>query len=306
MQSFLIAGLWALGVAGLAWYFGQAATQITYVTLADGRRQERKLPLLFRLLLPLVPNVRPWAVSLMRAREKEELDRRLVSAGFEGLLSVDEYLSLRVLVPLVGGPVFIGVIALVCSVVPAEAFGDVLRSRQIYVDIMLVLYLFLYPAFWLSTAVRQRHRSMEKALPFVLDLMTLSVEAGLDFMTAMKRIVTTRSMDSLGEELLRAIREVQLGKTRREALRDMANRTQHSDILGVVHALVQADELGVSIGNILRIQSDQVRTRRYQRAEKLAHEAPVKMLFPLLVFIFPTVFLVLLGPVLLDLFRQGF
>ena len=158
---------------------------------------------------------------------------------------------------------------------------------------------------WLRTTLRERHRSIERALPFVLDLLTLSVEAGLDFMTAIKRILDHRAVDPLGEELLRAFREVQVGKTRREALRNMAYRAMQQDLGGVVNSLVQADELGVSIGYILRVQSDQMRSRRFQRAEKLAQEAPVKLLFPLIAFIFPSVFIVLLGPVLLELFRHG-
>jgi tight adherence protein C len=112
-------------------------------------------------------------------------------------------------------------------------------------------------------------------------------------------------VDALGEELIRAFREVQLGRTRREALRLMAERINQSDVSSVVSALVQADELGVSIGNMLRIQSDLMRTRRFQRAEKLANEAPVKMLFPLTVFIFPSVFMVLLGPILVQWLRAG-
>jgi tight adherence protein C len=151
-----------------------------------------------------------------------------------------------------------------------------------------------------------RHLSIQRALPYVLDLLTLSVEAGLDFMTAIKRILDYRAMDPLGEELLRMFREVQIGKTRREAMRNMADRAMHPDLNGVVHSLVQADELGVSIGSILRIQADQMRQKRFMRAEKLAQEAPVKMLFPLIFFIFPAVFVVLLGPVLLELFKHGF
>jgi len=105
---------------------------------------------------------------------------------------------------------------------------------------------------------------------------------------------------------IRVIREIQLGKTRREALRDMSIRVNLPDLRSVVNALVQADELGVSIGAILRIQADQIRQRRFERAEKLANEAPVKMLGPLLFFIFPSVFLILLGPIVARLLEQGF
>jgi tight adherence protein C len=138
----------------------------------------------------------------------------------------------------------------------------------------------------------------------MLDLLTLSVEAGLDFMSAMQRIVERRRLDALGEEFVRVLREIQLGKTRRVALKDMADRVDHPDIRLVVNSLVQADELGVGISAILRIQADQMRMRRFERAEKQANEAPVKMLFPLVAFIFPAVFLVLLGPIILQILRQ--
>jgi tight adherence protein C len=138
----------------------------------------------------------------------------------------------------------------------------------------------------------------------MLDLLTLSVEAGLDFMSALQRIVERRRLDALGEEFVRVLREIQLGKTRRVALRDMSERVNHPDVRTVVNSLVQADELGVGISAILRIQADQMRQRRFERAEKQANEAPVKMLFPLVAFIFPAVFLVLLGPIILQILRQ--
>lgn len=297
--------LWALAAGGLAWYVGQAALEIRYVTLADGRLQERKLPLLFRLLLPLAPNLTGWLNRPALSREREQIEKRLTASGYEGLLDAPSYMALRLLVPLVGGPVIIGLLALVLQSLPGGP-GDVLRQRQISFYVILMLLLYLQPSAWLRGAIRQRHRAFERALPFVLDLLTLSVEAGLDFMSGLKRILEHRAMDPLGEELLRTQREVQVGKTRREALRMLGQRAQHPDISAVVNALVQADELGVSLGAILRIQADQMRVRRFQRAEKLAQEAPVKLLFPLVAFIFPAVFIVLLGPILLELLRHQF
>ena len=136
-----------------------------------------------------------------------------------------------------------------------------------------------------------------RALPFVLDLLTLSVEAGMDFMSALARNAERKRPDALNEELLQMVREIQLGMPRRTALNNLAARTGEANLKSVVHALVQADELGVSVGAILRIQSDQLRARRFDRAEKLANEAPVKMLGPLLLCIFPAVFVILLGPI---------
>jgi len=137
-----------------------------------------------------------------------------------------------------------------------------------------------------------------------LDMLTLSIEAGMDFMLALQRNVEKRAIDPLGEELIRVIREIQLGAPRRVALKAMSLRVDIPDVRSVVNALVQADELGVSVGMILRIQADQIRLHRFERAEKLANEAPVKLLAPLLLFIFPSVFLILLGPILYRVFQS--
>jgi tight adherence protein C len=130
------------------------------------------------------------------------------------------------------------------------------------------------------------------------------VEAGLDFMNAMQRIVERRELDAIGEEFIRVLREMQVGKTRRTALLDMAGRVDQRDVRSVVNALVQADELGVGIASILRIQAEQMRSRRFEHAEELAHKAPVKMLGPLVLIVL-AVFLVLLGPFILQLMRAA-
>jgi len=304
-QMIAIDTLWALSIGGLVWYIGHVWTQMTYVTLADGRKQERRLPMMFRFLLPLAPNVMPFFRTQRFEKMREDINRRIVMAGYEGLISAEEFLSLRVLTPLVLGVVLCIALALAVTHMP-ERMARGFASRQIFLDPMFFLLGFIWPGMWLGKAIRMRHRQIERALPFVLDLLTLSVEAGMDFMSAIKRIIERRTIDALSEELIRAFREVQLGRTRREALKMMADRTGQTDVSSVVAALVQADELGVSIGNMLRIQADLMRMRRFQRAEKLANEAPVKMLFPLLAFIFPSVFIVLLGPILVQWLKSGF
>ena len=120
----------------------------------------------------------------------------------------------------------------------------------------------------------------------------------MDFISALQRNCKLRRLDPLNEELLRMTKEIQVGLSRKEALRNMADRVRQPDLKSVAYALIQADELGVSIGSILRIQSEQLRSRRFDRAEKLAAEAPVKMLGPLMLCIFPAVFIILLGPIL--------
>lgn len=304
-MDFFTANLAALmagaAAAGIGWYCATMAQQITYVTLADGRRQERSIPLLFRMLLPLCHNVAPLVRHRAFTRARELTTRQLVSGGFEGLLTADEVLSLKILLPIFAAIFWFPLVGMACS-----SGGNYIRHMAPLLLVMGPLWFYVYPSFWLRGAVNARHSSIRKALPFVLDLLTLSVEAGLDFMTALQRNIERRQMDPLGEELLRVIREIQVGKTRREALRDMGRRVDLAELRSVVGSLVQADELGVSIGAILRIQADQMRQRRFERAEKLANEAPTKMLMPLMLCIFPSVFLILMGPIVLKVARQGF
>ncbi len=297
--------LWGVSTAGIAWYVLTVARQVTYITLADGRRELRSLPLIFRVLLPLTPNIIPLFRLSAFERMRKRVRRDLVSAGFEDLINADELLSMRFLMPLLLGPVWIYFIYATVSAIPGK-FGAALVDNQILFDLIGLLLTSLYPAIWLKSTLKQRHLAIQRAMPFVLDLLTLSVEAGMDFMTALQRTSEHGKMTALNEELLRVIRQIQLGKTRRDSLRDMIERVNHSDVTTLLNAIVQADELGVSLGAILRIQSDQIRNKRFERAEKLANEAPIKLLFPLLFFIFPSVFLILLGPVIMELLRRGF
>ena len=248
--------LWSAAAVGLAWYLASVASEVTYVTLADGRRQERSIPVVFRALLPFAPNFFGLVRRPLFRASVERAGALLVQGGFEGLISGEEFVALQLMM------------------------------------------LWVIPAWWLRMAVRRRHVSIQRSLPFVLDLLTLSVEAGMDFINALQRNSRSQKLDPLGEEMLRMTREIQVGASRKEALRRMADRVRQPDLRSTALALIQADELGVSIGSMLRIQSEQLRSRRFDRAEKLAAEAPVKMLGPLMLCIFPAVFIILLGPVL--------
>lgn len=154
---------------------------------------------------------------------------------------------------------------------------------------------YMLPGMWLGQQIKKRKKNITKALPDALDLLTISVEAGLGFDVALKR-VTEKWDDELSREFKRALADVQLGRSRREALRDMSDRTGVEDVQTFISAIIQADQLGVSMSKILRLQSDQMRTRRRQRAEEEAQKAPIKMLFPMVFLIFPALFVVILGP----------
>ena len=162
-----------------------------------------------------------------------------------------------------------------------------------------------YPLIWLRDKVRARHHAITRALPYNLDLLTLSVEAGLDFAAALGKVVEKGRKGPLSDELAISLRELKLGKTREEALRNLSARVELQTLSSFVHALIQADKMGTPLGKILRILSTQMRIERTQRAEKLANEAPVKLLLPLIGFIFPTIFIMLFGPIAYQVFFGG-
>lgn len=162
-----------------------------------------------------------------------------------------------------------------------------------------------WPLLWLRDEVRARHRRIARALPYDLDLLTLSVEAGLDFAAAMAKVVEKGRPGPLADELSTTLKELKLGKTRDEALRNLARRCDLRTLTSFVQALVQADRMGTPLGSTLRILAAQMRVERTQRAEKLANQAPVKLLLPLIGCIFPTIFITLFGPIFYQMFLGG-
>lgn len=299
VMAILMMVAWALAAAFFAAAVVSAASEVTYVTLADGRRQERSIPAVFKLLLPFAPNFQALVKRAAIANHRTELGKKLVAAGFEGLLSADEFIALEFLSPAVMGTAWAFLIVILSLAIPDSPFESMRGGLVVFGYALFAL----QPRLWLNSELKRRHNSIAKSLPFVLDMLTLSVEAGMDFISALQRNCTARKMDPLNEELLRMTKEIQLGLSRREALHRMAERCRQNDLRSVSNALIQADELGVSIGSMLRIQADQMRSMRFERAERLANEAPVKMLFPLMLFIFPAVFIILLGPVLSQAMR---
>ncbi|MEO6059080.1 MAG: type II secretion system F family protein, partial [Candidatus Limnocylindria bacterium] len=154
---------------------------------------------------------------------------------------------------------------------------------------------FVAPEFWLGRRIRARSFSMVLQLPDALDLLTISVEAGLGFDAALAKVVE-KMEGPLVNEFRQALAEVRMGRTRRDALRDVANRADAQPVSNFIGAIIQAEQLGVPIAKVLQIQSQQLRIERRQRAEEMAAKAPVKMLFPMVGCIFPTIFIVILGP----------
>lgn len=219
----------------------------------------------------------------MWPRYEDRMRRSLVKAGDPEAYKPEDILALQE----------IGFVsALIFGIVFMNATGFNLGWALVVALIGL-----FYPLIWVNDKVSKRHLLITRALPFNLDLLTLSVEAGLDFTAALAKVVEKGKGGPLREELGTVLKQLKMGKTREEALKQMIVRVDLPALTQFVTALIQADKMGTSIGKVLRIQSTQLRIERTQRAEKLANEAPVKMLFPLIACIFPTVFMVLFGPI---------
>jgi tight adherence protein C len=251
---------------------------------------------LYRLFLPIISFIGAQHAKLERERYTLRMQTRLSTAGNPGAFTPDEIVGLRVVLALLC-PALTYLVLAAAMLLEDGGRGTVLAAAAVAG--------YAYPSVWIADHVTKRAQTINRALPYVLDLLTLAVEAGLDFISAVERIVAKRSdRDPLTDELFLMLQELKMGKTRREALRDMALRCRLENVDTVVAALIQADQLGTSMGPVLRIQAEMLRVRRSQRAEKLGMEAPVKMIFPLL-FIFSSVFLLLFGPTVVRFLRDG-
>jgi len=247
---------------------------------------EMSQPFHERIILPIVRQMGQIATRFTPEAALQSTQHQLDLAGNPGNLGAREFMAIRI-----GASILFGIaILIVFLAAPQKNWPR---------DTLFILGAFaggyFLPQLWLGSRAERRRDEAQKSLPDCLDLLTICVEAGLGFDAAMGK-VSEKWDDELSVAFGRVLQEIRLGKTRREALRTMADRFEVSDITSFVAAILQAEQLGVSMGKILRIQSDQMRIRRRQRAEYKAHQAPIKMLFPMALFIFPTIWITLLGP----------
>jgi tight adherence protein C len=234
------------------------------------------------------PTLKQWSLALGRRSPGASLERvrlKLNQAGNPSGLGPIEFLGLRYLVSmgLGGGATFLFLFAHLGAAVAFLIGG------------CIGVFGFLMPNIWLDRKIKARRKEITKSLPDAIDLLTISVESGLGFDPAMQR-VAEKWDNALTREFARVLSEMRIGKTKREALREMAIRADEDGLTTFVSSVIQADTLGVPITQVLRIQSEAMRVRRRQLAEEKAQKAPLKMLFPMVFLIFPAFYVVILGP----------
>ncbi len=305
MMVWLLAGLVFASVVLLVLaaarpYSESAEGRLERFGFGAGSRRTRDLSLPFseRVVFPALEKMAQVAAGLAPASIREKVEQQLVIAGNPGGLRAPAFLTIFITLTICAEVLYLlsnmssrglalGVDGLLAMLVLAAVFG------------------YLIPRLWLSMAISSRKAQIEKRLPDSLDLITISVEAGLTLEAALARVVS-RSAGALADEFARALEETRLGKSRSAALRDVARRTGVADLQSVIAALIQAEDMGTSIAPVLRVQSEAVRIRRRQRAQEQAIQAPVKMLFPLIFFILPALFVVVLGPAVIRIARVFF
>ncbi len=254
---------------------------------------EMQLPVSERILRPMVQR-------LARAGKRQEggmvakVDAKLQRAGYPGGLRGADWIGVKLLA-LIGFAVLFFVLALLLTGSPVVGLFFVVVGAAVG---------YLAPEFWLGKKGRARSMEMTLQLPDALDLLTISVEAGLGFDAALAKVVE-KMEGPLVDEFRQALAEVRMGRVRREALRDVADRADAQPVSNFIGAIIQAEQLGVPIAKVLQIQSNQLRIERRQRAEEAAAKAPVKMLFPMVGCIFPTIFIVILGPAVVTIMGGG-
>ena len=251
-------------------------------------------PLSWKLKLawPLIQVIANFFVVFLPVDLLENTEKKIMSSGVSYLLNAEQFIALRILSAMIA---------------PAMAWFVMfcLQNFQPVWYVITPLVGFMLPVIWLSDTRKKRDDAVIRTLPVYLDFLTMCVEGGLNLQGALGQAMEKAPPGPLRNEFAVVLRDLRSGLSRSDALRRMAERLDIQEITGFVSSIVQAEKMGASLANVLRLQSEQRRSERFQRAEKQAMEAPVKLVFPLVVFIFPVTFVVLLFPIAMKFVSEG-
>ncbi len=295
----LLAGLIGLAAALVGWLASRAVVNVP----REDREYKDPPPLGFRLLWWPIHALAYFIDPLVSGKSHRAAQTRLRKGGLDFSLSPSQFLAARL------------VAAVLLALLACWILGSFDRPGALAHGIGAGAYLwaacsgaafgYVYPAIWLRDRLARRRSELLKSLPFYLDIITLCVEAGLNLQGALSQAVSRGPKGVLRDEIQRVLRDIRAGKSRADSLRAMAERLNESVVSSFTGAVIQAESMGMNLGPVLRAQADQRRSERFLRAEKLAMEAPVKLLFPLIAFIFPCTFIVLFFPIAMKFIHDG-
>jgi tight adherence protein C len=256
---------------------------------------ELSQPFSERVIVPVVRRIGEFSARFTPQKAIQDTARKLELAGNPWPVDAATFLAIRFILAVVLGGFLVAVVLISPPSNPSDNF--------MYIGGATFAGFFL-PHLMLTSRISRRQKEIRKAMPDALDLLTICVEAGLGFDAAMSK-VSEKWENELSLAFTRTIREVQLGKVRREALKDMSDRLGLPEMTSFVAAIIQSEQLGVSMAKVLRIQSDQMRVKRRQYAEEEAHKAPIKMIIPMALLIFPSILIIILTPAVIQIMGSG-
>ncbi len=254
---------------------------------------ELNSPIYARVFKPILDSIGRFMMRITPAEMLSSMETKIIKGGNPGNLTVKEWANIQALLAL-------GLPALTCAICWKIRANAGFAILFIFIEIILA---FVLPGFILGKIITARQKVILNSLPDIIDLLTVSVEAGLGFDGALMKVVEKKP-GPLAAEFEKVLQEIKVGRQKRDALKDLAERIDIQDLTAFIGSVVQADQFGVGIANVLRIQAGQIRLQRRQRAQERAMKVPVKMLLPMVIFIFPTLFIVLLGPVIIQMVQQ--
>jgi tight adherence protein C len=263
-------------------------------------RRQKEASFFHRVVRPALQQMADQSMGIMKNANFDAIRFRLLQGGFPHGLRARDFFLIK-LIGVATMPFLASVYLPIFSWITGISIHPLIYLWAIVIFAWLG---FRVPDIWLAILIKKRKLEIQLALPDMIDLITISVEAGLGLYAAIQR-VSMRFANPLSEEFLRSMQEVRLGRTNTEAMRDLVRRADVEDLTMFISSLIQAETLGVPIANVLRAQSDRLRDKRRQRAREQAQKAPLKMLFPLAIFIFPALFVVILGPAFIKFLNSG-
>jgi tight adherence protein C len=255
---------------------------------------ELSQPFTERVIVPVIRRVGEFSARFTPQKAIQDTARKLELAGNPWPIDAATFLAIRFILAVVLGGFLVAIVLISPPSNPNDNF--------MYIGGATFAGFYL-PHLMLTSKITRRQKEIRKAMPDALDLLTICVEAGLGFDAAMSK-VSEKWDNELSLALSRTIREIQLGKVRRDALKDMSDRLGIPEMTSFVAAIIQSEQLGVSMAKVLRIQSDQMRVKRRQRAEEEAHKAPIKMIIPMALLIFPSIMIIILTPAALQIMES--
>jgi tight adherence protein C len=287
-MPWMIAGAWALSAISLLLFIAWVNAQIE----EEDRTYMDPLPPLLRLIWPFIKIIANFICVFLPYEYMEYTEKRLQRTGVSYLLTAEQFVALQIFMALIMAP-----LVWMCLTVLGKSFPLAI--------IVAPLLGFMFPNVWLADTRKRREIAVVRSMPVYLDFITMCVEAGLNLSGALSQSMEKAPPSPLRNEFSIVLRDLRAGLTRADALRRMADRLDITEVTSFVSAVVQAEKMGASLASVLRVQADQRRNERFQRAEKLAMEAPIKLVGPLIMFIFPVTFIVLAFPIAMKFMAQG-